>query len=256
MTWNPQSYLYLRGHRERPLHDLLARINCEEPEWVYDLGCGPGHLTGYLDVRWRTAHVCGIDSSLSMVQEARRNGAKAHVGDLQDWTPPEGVGVAFSHAALQWLPNHPEILARWAEQMTPGSWIAVQLPGNYEAPSHLAVRDLLNTDPWRELVHQTPFHSGILNPIGYKEVLAAAGCSVEVWETTYIHELEGEDAVLHWAIEGDLNPVLEKLSAAHREQFCADLGATLRGHYPTKDGCVQYEFRRVFIAAKVGAGHG
>ena len=212
--WNPGTYLAFGDHRGRPFSDLLARIDCESPKRVVDLGCGPGNLTEQLMRRWPGAVVDAVDASPEMVAAARRRGVDARLGDLRTWTPPPGTEVVFSHAALQWVPEHSELLVRWAGTLEPGAWIAVQLPGNYDAPSHVAVRDLAQRQPWAQLIGDSPLRAGnvVQTPAYYAELLTDAGCRVEAWETTYLHDLVGDHAVLSWLTDGDLNPVLAALS--------------------------------------------
>ena len=252
--WNPDTYLAFADHRGRPFSDLLARIDCESPQLVVDLGCGPGNLTEQLMRRWPDADVEALDISPEMVAAARRRGVDAHAGDLRTWTPQPGTEVVFSHAALQWVPDHSELLARWAGVLEPGAWIAVQLPGNYDAPSHAGVRDLVQRQPWARLIGDTPLRAGnvVRTPAYYAELLTDAGCRVEAWETTYLHDLVGDHAVLNWMTDGDLNPILAALTDEQSECFRADLTPLMDRAYPPRpNGRTYYPFRRVFLVAQV-----
>src|SRR6185369_14522830 len=140
--WDPAKYLAFGDHRARPFHDLVGRIAAEAPRRVVDLGCGPGNLTVTLQQRWPDAVVEAVDSSPEMVEAACERGIDAVVGDLAQWTPKPDTDVVVSNAALQWVPGHVELLVRWAGALAPGSWIAMQVPGNFDAPSHRAVREV------------------------------------------------------------------------------------------------------------------
>ena len=48
----------------------------------------------------------------------------------------------MTNAALQWVPEHTALLTRWAAELGSGAWIAMQVPGNFDAPSHQAVREV------------------------------------------------------------------------------------------------------------------
>ncbi len=134
--WNPDVYLAFADHRGRPFFDLLSRVGAEKPRRVVDLGCGPGNLTVTLAQRWPDAVVEAWDSSPEMVDAARERGVDAQVGDVREWTPQPDTEVVVSNATLQWVPEHAELLVRWAGQLAAGSWIAMQVPGNFDAPSH------------------------------------------------------------------------------------------------------------------------
>lgn len=252
--WNPGTYLAYADHRGRPFSDLLARIDCDSPQRVVDLGCGPGNLTERLIRHWPEAAVEALDSSPQMVAAARGRGVDANLGDLRTWTPSPGTGVVFSHAALQWVPEHSELLVRWAGALEPGAWIAVQLPGNYDAPSHASVRHLAQRQPWATLIGDSPLRAEnvVRTPAHYAELLTNAGCRVEAWETTYLHELVGDHAVLNWITAGDLNPILAALTDEQAQSFRADLIPLLDLDYPPgPNGRTYYPFRRVFVVAQV-----
>ncbi|HKP43956.1 trans-aconitate 2-methyltransferase [Mycobacterium sp.] len=251
--WNPDVYLAFADHRGRPFFDLLSRVGAQNPRRVVDLGCGPGNLTVSLAQRWPDAVVEALDSSAEMVKAARERGVDARVGDVRAWTPQPDTDVVVSNATLQWVPEHAELLLRWADQLVSGSWIAVQVPGNFDAPSHRAVRELARRDPWLEPLADFPFREGqVESPSGYAGLLTDAGCSVDAWETTYIHELGGEHPVLEWITGTALTPVRSRLSDEQWEQFRHELIPMLDAAYPTRaDGKTFFPFRRIFVVAQV-----
>jgi SAM-dependent methyltransferase len=57
--WDPGQYLRFGDERGRPFGDLLARVQAASPDYVVDLGCGPGNLTAILAERWPEAEVLG-----------------------------------------------------------------------------------------------------------------------------------------------------------------------------------------------------
>jgi trans-aconitate 2-methyltransferase len=115
--WNPDVYLAFADHRGRPFVDLLSRVGADRPRRVVDLGCGPGNLTATLVQRWPAAVVEAWDSSPDMVEAARERGVDACVGDIREWMPRPDTDVVVSNAALQWVPDHSELLVRWAAQL-------------------------------------------------------------------------------------------------------------------------------------------
>ena len=157
--WNPDVYLAFADHRGRPFFDLLSRVGAEAPRRVVDLGCGPGNLTATLAQRWPDAVIDAVDSSPEMVDAARERGVDAVVGTIADWSPKPDTDVVVSNAALQWVPEHAELLVRWAGQLPAGAWIAMQVPGNFDAPSHQAVREVARrvpfSNPLRDMRRET-----------------------------------------------------------------------------------------------------
>lgn len=252
--WNPETYLRFADQRGRPFFDLLARVGAESPRRVVDLGCGPGNLTQHLMRRWPDAIVEGLDSSTEMVAAARERGITARVGDISTFVIPSDTDVVVSNAALQWIPEHPELLMRWAESLDPGAWIAVQVPGNFDAPSHAAIRELAQLEPWAKVLGDFRFRNPkvVETPVCYAELLTAAGCDVDVWETTYIHELHGEDPVLTWITGTALTPVRDQLTDEQWREFRAELIPMLDEAYPVRgEGTTFFPFRRIFVVAQV-----
>ena len=252
--WNPAVYLAYADHRGRPFYDLLARVGADAPRRIADLGCGPGNLTADLTTRWPDAVVEAWDSSPEMVEAARGRGVDARVGDVRDWAPTPDTDVVISNATLHWVPEHPELLVRWAGQLGSGAWIAVQVPGNFEAPSHTAVRDLAHRAHWAELLHDLPFDTPevVRTPVGYAGLLSDAGCAVDVWETTYVHELTGDHPVLEWIHGTSLRPVRARLSEDQWHRFRDELIPMRAAAYPRRaDGTIFFPFRRIFVVAQV-----
>ena len=158
-TWDPDRYLAYADERGRPFVDLLARVPAETPSVVVDLGCGPGNLTALLADRWRGASVTGIDSSPEMIAAAGEiEGIAWEVADLRDWVRPDPlalrapVDVLVSNATLQWVPEHLELLPGLLDRVRPGGWLAFQVPGNFDEPSHTTRTELASREPYAEHV--------------------------------------------------------------------------------------------------------
>lgn len=254
MTWDPQQYARFDTDRSRPFLDLTGRIGAHEPRTVVDLGCGTGALTALLARRWPGARVTGVDSSPSMVAAAPpdQDGDRAdiRVGDIRDFQP-EGVDVVVSNAALQWIPEHRGLLRRWAAGLAPGAWLAWQVPGNFDAPSHALMRRLAESPRWAARL------SGVLrggesvdDPAGYARLLVDADCTADVWETTYVHLLDGEDPVLQWVRATGLRPVLDALDGDSAADFEAEYATLLRDAYPAGPHGTLFPFRRVFCVGR------
>ena len=252
--WDPEVYLTFAGHRSRPFYDLVSRVGAEHARRVVDLGRGPGNLTTYLARRWPTAVIEALDSSPEMVAAARKRGIDAGIGDLRAWKPKPHTDVVISNAALHWVPEHAELLCRWAGKLAPGAWIGVQLPANFETPSHGAIRAVARREHYAKTLRDIPFRVGaaVQSPAHYANLLMDAGCRVDVWETTYLHQLTGEHPVLEWITGSALVPVRERLDDEGWERFRQELIPLLDAAYPARaDGTTIFPFRRLFIVAQV-----
>jgi len=252
--WDPTTYLHFGDERARPFADLVARIAAPAARRVVDLGCGPGTLTAGLTGRWPDAQVSGLDSSPEMIDKAKALGSTVDfsIGDVRDWHPDSTVDVVVSNATLQWVPGHADLLVRWARELAHG-WLAFQVPGNFDAPSHLALHRVLDRPQWRDrvaLFQREP--PAVLDPAGYADLLLGEGWAVDAWETTYLHLLPAdptEHPVLRWMEGTALRPVRAALPPAQWPAFCADLRPELAAAYPVRGEVVPFPFRRVFVVA-------
>jgi trans-aconitate 2-methyltransferase len=248
VRWDPTQYSRFAGERDRPFFDLTGRINAADPRHVVDVGCGQGHLTATLAERWPDAVVEGFDSSPEMIAETPDvPGVTFSVAGAADWRPTSDVDVIVSNAALQWVSGHQELMGRWAQALPSGGWLAVQVPGNFSSPSHASMRRLAGEPQWADKL------SGVMRPTdwvgtpeSYAAVLLDAGMDADVWETTYLHVLQGDDPVLQWIRGTGLRPLLAALSALDAEEFSRQLAAELRRAYPKGPHGTVFPFRRVF----------
>jgi trans-aconitate 2-methyltransferase len=253
--WNPDVYLAFADHRGRPFFDLMSRVGAEAPRRIVDLGCGPGNLTVTLAQRWPDALVEAVDSSPEMVVAATERGLDAVVGGIDEWSPKPDTDIVVSNAALQWVPNHVALMLRWAKELPAGAWIAMQVPGNFDAPSHRAVKEVAHRVPFANPLRDIRFGADHLveTPERYAAVLTDAGCAVDAWETTYIHQLTGATPVLDWITGTALTEVKGRLSEEAWQQYRQAIIPLLAEAYPArKDGTTFFPFRRIFVVAQVG----
>jgi trans-aconitate 2-methyltransferase len=172
------------------------------------------------------------------------------VGDLAEWVPERPVDVIFSHAALQWVPEHRELLPRWVRALAPGGRLAFGMPGNFDGPSHRILRELCESPRWRDRLGEVNRHNVVGDPAEYFELLSDLGCAVDAWETTYLQVLHGVDPVLEWMKGTALRPAFDALpDEREREEFSTELAALLREAYPAGPHGTLFPFRRIFVIA-------
>ena len=261
--WDPEHYLTYADERGRPFVELLARVEAERPQVVVDLGCGPGTLTALLAERWPDARITGVDSSPEMIARAAGLGSPVQfvVGDVRTWADeawPGATDVLVSNATLQWVPGHLDLLPGLLRAVRPGGWLAFQVPGNVDQPSHTIRAELAAEEPY------AAHTAGVAGPDAfdaatYLDVLARLGCTVDAWETTYLHVLHGEDPVFTWVSGTGARPTVQALEAvdpALRRRFEETFRQRLRAAYPETGPAdapfVVLPFRRVFVVARKG----
>jgi len=259
MAWDPTLYLKFGDERLRPGFELLARIGELPPGPLYELGCGTGAHARAIARRWPDRSLTAIDRSSEMLAKAAAEPSPIRwvEADIVTWSAPEKGALIFSNATLQWLGDHARLFPHLLRQLVPGGVLAVQMPRNFDQPSHVLMRETAAEGPWAATLAPVVGGATVLRedpvapPDWYYDLLAPLA-RLDLWETDYLHVLEGEDPVLHWVSGTALRPVTEALAGGEREAFLAAYGAKLRRAYPRRaDGKTLLPFRRLFIVAQV-----
>src|SRR5215831_17701299 len=229
MSWDPAQYLKYSGERLRPALDLMARIDVEAPGTVVDLGCGAGNVARILADRWPRARVIGLDSSASMLAQARAStpaggSIEFREAELAAWAAsaePRSIDVVFSNAALHWLDDHATLFPRLLDAVAPGGVLAVQMPSNFQSPSHVELRATAENARWRTRVGS----------------LVRAE-TVDAWTTEYLHVLRGaeggEHPVVAWTKGSALTPFIAALAPEEGRAFIADYAKRVARAYPLR----------------------
>jgi trans-aconitate 2-methyltransferase len=253
MVWNPSVYMAFGDERTRPAVELLARIRSENPARVIDLGCGPGNSTAVLAARWPNAKLEGLDSSPDMLAQARLSELRAEwiEADLASWSAHRKYSVIFSNATLQWLADHRTLIPRLMEFIEPGGTFAFQVPHNMDAPSHTLMREAAAAGPWKAKLKGVR-EVAVLSPADYFQIFVSCGAQTDIWETEYLHVLEGEDAAYKWVSATGLRPFVQALDGDERGAFVADYKRRLNRAYPPRDdGKTLFPFKRLFAVAQL-----
>jgi trans-aconitate 2-methyltransferase len=257
--WNPDHYARFSTYRLRPAIELLQRVNIENPQLVYDLGCGSGEVTGLISKRWPSASVIGVDASSQMLDKARHNSTqvKWQLADITTWSPVGVTNLIYSNAALHWLPDHSQLLPRLMGYLVTGGVLAIQMPRSWDLPSHQLMRETLfdcgstGVPLGGQALSDSLAHNWVEDTDVYYDALACGSTELDIWETRYVHVLSGQDAVYQWVEATGLRPVLKGLSETERQRFIPEYQARLRHAYPVRtDGSVLYSFKRLFVVAK------
>jgi trans-aconitate 2-methyltransferase len=258
MAWDPAEYLKFADERLRPGFDLLARIGDLPPGPIVELGCGTGVHTRAIAARWPDRAVAGIDSSAEMLAQAAA--APSSIAwteaDIRQWHATEKAALIFSNATLQWLDDHETLFRRLLGQLVPGGVLAIQMPRNFGAASHVLMRETAAEEPWAARLDKLLRHDPVAPPEFYYDLLAGqASGGIDLWETEYLHVLgaaqSGESPVLAWVRGTALRPLLAPLAPTEQAEFTARFDAKLKKVYPRRgDGRTLFPFRRIFLVAR------
>jgi trans-aconitate methyltransferase len=114
---------------------LLKLLAPKAGERILDLGCGTGQLTE--KIAESGAFVQGIDSSLSMIAQARSNYSQIDfaVADARDFQVDEPLDAVFSNAVLHWIKEPDAVINCVKKALKPGGRFVAEFggKGNVEA---------------------------------------------------------------------------------------------------------------------------
>ena len=252
--WNAGQYLKFEDERTLPSVDLLRRVPLSNPQHCVDIGCGPGNSTELLTRRFQSAQVRGVDSSPGMLAKARERlpGVTFEEADIVTWRPTERFDLIFANAVLQWIPGHQDLLTRLVSFLKVGGFLAVQMPNNRNEPSHSLMRQVADEGPWVEKLASALDAKGKVGSFeDYYAWLQQAGCALDIWQTTYVHPLDGAGAIVEWLKSTGLRPYLDRLSPDEQAEYVDRYRARIAEAYPAQaDGKVLLRFPRLFFVAQ------
>lgn len=250
--WRPSLYLKFDSERTQPSVDLVSRIRLEAPESIVDIGCGPGNSTNVLHMRWPSAEITGIDSSPAMIEKAKTDYPDHTwiVGDGQNPDPDKHYDLVFSNATIQWMPDHDRLMETFAAITNKGGVVAVQMPLYHEMP----IASMIDTT-FHEMFPDADFDFNSVftfhKPGFYYDALSKHMDHVNIWVTSYYHEMGSHEDIYRMMESTGLRPYFEKIGTEEeKRQFEKRVEKGLTGIYSeTASGKVLYPFKRLFIIA-------
>lgn len=252
-TWDPDVYERYKAYRDRPALDLMVQIPARDFGLIWDLGCGTGEHAALLAARHPGARVHGLDSSPDMLAQARRRTAPVDwvLAGIESWSPDTAPDLVFSNAALQWLPDHGTLFPRLAGALASGGVFACQMPMAFETEHHRILRETAEEGPWASVTRAARLIRPTPSLADYYGWLAPLCREVDLWTTTYLHALEGDDPVVDWMRGTALRPYLDVLTdEALREAFLDAFRARIARAFPPRaDGVTLFPFPRLFMVA-------
>ena len=214
-AWNPKQYDRFRDQRRQPFRDLLALLKPRPALRVLDLGCGTGEPTAELHRALSARETLGLDSSPAMLEKCRAfegGGLRFALADIASVNGQAEWDVLFSNAALHWVPDHPELLGRLSRALTSDGQLAVQVPADYEQPTHLAAVEVAQEPRFREALGGFTQPRWVLEPGAYAALLFSLGFREQtVRLQVYAHVLDSREEVVEWVKGTTLTPYEKRL---------------------------------------------
>jgi trans-aconitate 2-methyltransferase len=251
-AWNSEQYGRFAAERRQPFLDLLALLHPIPGGHAVDLGCGTGELTRALHERLGATETLGIDSSPAMLAKSAAfagKGVRFETGDIAAFAPTRAFDLVFSNAAIHWVPDHSDLIARLTRCVAPNGQLAFQVPANFDHPSHVAAEETAGEEPFRSALAGSAHPRNVLPPEAYSALLDRLGYSDQtVRLQVYGHHLESREEVVEW-VKGSLLTDYEKrmppgLFSKFLERYRDRLFALLPDERP-----FFFTFKRILVRA-------
>ncbi len=251
--WDSRQYLRFEKERTQPARDLAARLTVRNPKKIVDIGCGPGNSTQVLAEKYPDARVIGADSSLAMIETARKDHPELEFTlcdanrDLSSLG--EDFDIVFSNACIQWIPDHEKLIPNMLALLKKGGELAVQTPYNFTEPVHIITDQIAASNKWKECIcFGREFYN--LTPGGYFDLLLGIATEFDIWEVAYYHRMRTHRDILDWYRSTGLRPYLNVLPEDKKEAFERDFLAEIKKEYTVqRSDDILFKFPRLFFMA-------
>ncbi len=189
--WDGASYDRISAPQEALGRAVLARMRLRGDETVLDAGCGSGRVTEALLERLPRGRVIAVDSSPSMVQQARRRlgeRVEIHQIDLRDLELTQldlsqPVDAILSTATFHWVLDHDALFRRLHGVLRPGGQLVAQCggEGNIDRLRGVA-KAVLEREPYAQHFRnwRSPWYYAAPEPT-LERLLAAGFTAAESW---------------------------------------------------------------------------
>ncbi len=223
-SWDPAQYERFHDERARAFVDLLALVRPRPGMRVVDLGCGTGALTARVHRELGARETLGIDRSGAMLARATPGkGLRFEMGDVAAFAARGDYDLVFSNSALHWVADHAALFARLTAALRAEGQLAVQMPANFDHPSHVVAAEVAGEAPFGDALGGRPHaERPVMPPEEYALLLERLGYAEQhVRLQVYGHRLAARDEVVEWVKGSLLTDYQRRLPAELYEPFVA-----------------------------------
>ena len=246
-TWDSTLYDDRHSFVWKKAADLIELLHPAAGERILDLGCGTGHLTAQIAARGAT--VIGLDSSASMVAQARQNYPKILfvLGDAREFRFDELFDAVFSNAVLHWINEPARVIDSVARALKPRGRFVLEMGGKGNnalivAGVHSALRD-------RGYEPRLPWYYP--SAAEYATLLEQAGFEIEsLWTFPRWTKLEHPERGLREWLDMFGAQWFEKVPKTERAGLMTDIESRLRPAL-FREGAWHADYRRLRLIARL-----
>lgn len=267
--WNPSGYEEFSNERIQPSIDLAARVKQLKPgiNSILDIGCGSGLSTLALKKLWSGAEITGADSSVNMIEKAKKTlpDISFIIKDCSNAVNINGTyDLVFSNAFLQWITEQEAFIRDIRLNIADNGILAMQIP-NYEnmAVARCVQKAAAMFKKYFKLYqpgcgsykNKTSIQPETIcftyEPADYYNIYASHYSYIEIWETHYFHQMKNHMDIVNFISTTALAPYLDILNKEYHKPFKETVLYYVKQAYPLQqNGIILFPFRRIFIIAR------
>ncbi len=259
--WDAKEYQKSSSAQQKWARELISKMDLQGSEVVLDIGCGDGKVTSEIATHLKEGCIMGIDSSIDMIELARRTfpmneypNLHFKLKDFQEIDYNSKYDIIFSNAALHWIKGHGDILKRIQRSLKPDGRILIQMGGKGNAQKILDLADeIIKEEKWNNYFQGFTFPYGFYGPKKYNKWLNEANLKpVRVELISKVMNQKGVEGLKSW-IRTVWLPYTQRIPEDIREDFIDELATRYIEQHPLdNEGMVHVNMVRLEIEAFKG----
>ena len=233
---------------------MIDELELRGDEKILDLGCGDGNLTARLAALVPNGGVVGMDSSVPMIEAAKRletPNLKFLCRDIDDLDFNQGFDVIFSNAALHWVRDHDRLLLNVHKALRPGGVARFNFAGDGNCSNFFAVvRGLMADQKYSRYFEAFLWPWYMPTVDAYQEKVQSTGLfDFRVWGEVADRSFSATE-LIGWIEQPSLVPLLEQIPSDTKQAFRDDVVAKMLQRTKQDDRTYFETFRRINLLAR------
>lgn len=245
--WNAELYDTQHAFVAEFGNELVGLLSPQSGESILDLGCGTGTLTQAIAAHG--AHVIGVDSALSMIEQARQNYPELQfeLADATNLPFVDQFDSVFSNAVLHWVKEPEAAIASVWQALKPGGRFVAEFGGKGNVQAILRAINHAFTQAGLPISDPNPWYfpsiaeyASLLEQQGFEVVFATLFSRITPLDA-------GENGLQNW-LEMFANSFFQDLDPDQKSALIADIETQLRPQL-YRDDTWFADYRRIRITA-------
>lgn len=250
-----EKYKNSSSHQKEWGIDLISQLSLKGNEMILDLGCGDGVLTEKLSGFVLDGKVKGIDSSIGMIQTARkikRVNLEFIQMDINTMGFKNEFDIIYSNAALHWVKNHNRLLEKSYAALKNQGVILWEFGGDGNCSNFFdVVRNKIKEDKYVQYFSDFEWPWFMPTKLQYEKLISSIGFTAfTVEEINKDKYFSSSDAIINWIDQPSIVPFLEQVPHELKTSFRDEIIKEMLNRTQQQDGTCFETFRRIKVYAE------